>query len=429
MMRCTGCGRVLSLGPSGPWACPGRDSGDDVDHVLVPELSRVGVTFPRSGSDNPFVRYRELLASYRPELKPDDEFVDMVTSLDDAVAAVDGRRFRITPLLRSDRLGCWVKDETGNVAGSHKGRHLMGLMLHLMVWDAPRAPLAAIAPLAPLVPLAIASCGNAALAAAVIAKAAGRELLVFVPAWADPAVVDRLSALGAVVTPCRRATGQFGDPSYLQFRRAVATGAVPFGCQGCDNGLTVDGGSTIGWELSAQMADAGVQPDRVVIQVGGGALASAVLRGLEDGVKLGVLARMPVVHAVQTEGAWPLVRAYEEVAKRIAGGTPPDQALVHAATHRSGYMWPWEGEPASIATGIIDDETYDWLAVVRGLVGTGGLPVVVDETTLRSANHLAREATSIPVGYTGSAGLAGLLELRRRGVIQACEQVVVLFTG
>jgi threonine synthase len=417
MMRCTGCGRLLPLGPGGPWTCPGRDSDDDVDHVLVPEPSRAGLTFPRCGSDNPFVRYRQLLASYQPELKPDEDFVRLVESLDDAVAAVDGRRFRITPLVRSDPLDCWIKDETGNVAGSHKGRHLMGLMLHLAMRGPARAP------------LAIASCGNAALAAAVVARAADRELLVFVPAWADPSVVDRLRALGAVVTTCPRVEGQFGDPSYLRFRQALAAGAVPFGCQGCDNGLTVDGGSTIGWELVAQMADAGITPDRVVVQVGGGALASAVLRGLEDGLKLAMLDRMPVMHAVQTDGAWPLVRAYEQVAKGIAAATPPDQVLAHAATHRSQYMWPWEREPASIATGIIDDETYDWLAVVRGLVGTGGWPVVVDEASLRSANRMAREATGIDVGYTGTAGLAGLLELRRRGVIPSGEQVVVLFTG
>jgi threonine synthase len=42
---------------------------------------------------------------------------------------------------------------------------------------------------------------------------------------------------------------------------------------------------------------------------------------------------------------------------------------------------------------------------------------------------MAREATGIDVGYTGTAGLAGLLELRRRGVIPPGEQVVVLFTG
>jgi threonine synthase len=417
MMRCAGCGRVLPLGPGGPWACPGRDSGDDVDHVLVPVLSRAGMTFPRCGSENPFVRYRYLLASYQPQRTPDVDFLQLVESLDDAIAAVDGRGFRITPLRRSDRLGCWIKDETGNVAGSHKGRHLMGLMLHLLL----RGPADA--------PLAIASCGNAALAAAVIARAAQRELEVFVPTWSDPARVERLRSLGAVVTICPRVEGQAGDPSYLRFRQAVAAGAVPFGSQGCDNGLTVDGGSTIGWEVAAQLADAGVQPDRVVVQVGGGALASAVVRGLDDGVKLGVLDRMPIVHAVQTQGAWPLIRAYEEVAKRIAGGTPADEVLAHAATHRSMYMWPWETEPASIAAGIIDDETYDWLAVVRGMVETGGSPVVVDEATLRSTNQRAREVTGIDVSYTGSAGLAGLLELTRRGAIQPGEQVVVLFTG
>ena len=41
-------------------------------------------------------------------------------------------------------------------------------------------------------PLAIASCGNAALAAAVVARAADRRLRVFIPPDADPAVVARL---------------------------------------------------------------------------------------------------------------------------------------------------------------------------------------------------------------------------------------------
>ena len=78
-------------------------------------------------------------------------------------------------------------------------------------------------------------------------------------------------------------------------------------------------------------------------------------------------------------------------------------------------MWPWEEEPRSIAHGILDDETYDWLAVVRGMLETGGSPVVVDEPTLEEANELAREATGIDVDHTGSSGLAGLLHLARQG--------------
>jgi threonine synthase len=92
-------------------------------------------------------------------------------------------------------------------------------------------------------------------------------------------------------------------------------------------------------------------------------------------------------------------------------------------------MWPWEEEPRSIAHGILDDETYDWLAVVEGMIATGGHPVVVDEETLAGANTLAREATGIDVDHTGSAGLAGLLAQRATGEIADDERIALLFTG
>ena len=92
-------------------------------------------------------------------------------------------------------------------------------------------------------------------------------------------------------------------------------------------------------------------------------------------------------------------------------------------------MWPWEEEPRSIATGILDDETYDWRAVVEGMLATGGSPVVVDERTLSEANELAVEWTGIRVDPTGSAGLAGLMALRAEGLVEDDERVAVLFTG
>jgi threonine synthase len=92
-------------------------------------------------------------------------------------------------------------------------------------------------------------------------------------------------------------------------------------------------------------------------------------------------------------------------------------------------MWPWEQVPHSVASGILDDETYDWLAVLRGMAATGGTSVVVDEPTLVQANQLARQSTGIAVSHTGSAGLAGLLQLRRDGVIAAEARVGLLFTG
>jgi threonine synthase len=110
-------------------------------------------------------------------------------------------------------------------------------------------------------------------------------------------------------------------------------------------------------------------------------------------------------------------------------GAPFDDALRYAAAHRSAFMWPWEEVPHSIAEGILDDETYDWVAVLRGMVATGGTTVIADEQTLDEANRLARETTGIRVSHTGSAGLAGLLQLARDGVIGNASRVGVLFTG
>ena len=92
-------------------------------------------------------------------------------------------------------------------------------------------------------------------------------------------------------------------------------------------------------------------------------------------------------------------------------------------------MWPWEPEPHSLADGILDDETYDWLAVVEGMLTTGGVPVVTSESVLQRANDLARSKTSVDVDPTGSAGLAGALELGRLGVLSSEDTVAVLFTG
>ncbi len=417
------------------WTCPNRRRGDHVDHVAVPVLERTSNLFPLEGSDNPFVRYRALLSSYarwRACGGSDTGFVELVEELDDAVARIDGGGFRVTPLLPAPSLGdgLWVKDETGNVSGSHKGRHVAGIMLHLRV-----AERLGLDDPAVVAPLAIASCGNAALAAAVVARAGGRRLDVFVPSDAEPNVLDRLRQLDARVTICRRENDQRGDPCYLRFRQAVAEGAVPFGCQGTDNGLAIEGGCTLGWELAAQLAQAGVQARRVVVQVGGGALATAVMRGLGDAVHASVDAwgggsdGLPTLHAVQTQGAWPLVRAYRRLLAEVDGGVPPGDALARARTQRDRYMWPWEDVPASAAGGILDDETYDWMAIVESLLETGGSGLIVGEDELLDANHKARAATGIDVDVTGSAGLAGALELRRRGVSRPGEQVVVLFTG
>ena len=208
-------------------------------------------------------------------------------------------------------------------------------------------------------------------------------------------------------------------------------GALPFTCQGNENGLAIEGGETLAYEIAAALGGDG-RLDHVVIQVGGGALASAVAEGLSEARSLGALAPAPRVHTVQTEGAWPLARALARVTERLpADASPADvqTALRYAAGHRAEFMWPWETVPHSLAHGILDDETYDWLAVVEAMLASGGEAVVVNEEEIASANSLAVECTGIAVDETGSAGLAGLAQLCRRGVIGPDDHAAVLFTG
>jgi threonine synthase len=176
--------------------------------------------------------------------------------------------------------------------------------------------------------------------------------------------------------------------------------------------------------------------DRIVVQVGGGALASGIALGFADAAALGVIGAGPRLDTVQTRGGWPLARAWRRVLRDLGmvEGMPANPDLLHEqmeriARHRSRYMWPWETEPRSIAHGILDDETYDWVAVVRAMLASGGRSVVVDEPALIAANVLARELTGIDADETGTAGLAGLLALALDGDLRPDESIAVVMSG
>lgn len=382
-----------------------------------------------TGTDNPFLRYRRLLWAYRRFAeggRGDGEFAAVVERLDRRIAEIDGRGFRTTPTGPATRLGdhlgveLWVKDETGNVTGTHKARHLMGLALHLEATDEAAGR-----------PLAISSCGNAALAAATVAGAALRPLDVFIPPWADEGVVGALEALGARIEICSRPPGQLGDPCFGRFRDATAAGSLPFCTVAAENVWTVDGGRTLAFEMIERLAVAG-DLDALFVQVGGGALASSVVQGFVEAADSGVIGRLPAFYAVQAEGCAPLRQAWDRLAS-MAAQSGMDAALEAAAADPDRFMEPWappEGDgPQSIATGILDDVTYDWLPIAWAVAATGGDVVVAPENLVAEAHGLARRWTDVPVDPTGTAGLAGLLVARRAGLVDEGARVGVLFTG
>lgn len=458
-MVCLQCGE-LSLEDPYAFRCPNADSQTGTLHAVAP---RGHYSIPQDHEeDQPFVRFREGLASYhfaRHHGLSDEDYVELVRNLDERIASVAGRGFRFTPLVCSEDLAhdlalaegaaVWIKDETQGVADSHKARHLMGIAIQLEVaarlgFEPARKP-----------DLAIASCGNAALAAAVLAKAMRRTLDVFVPTWAAQDVVDRLHELGARIVSCDRMPGSKGDPCMSRFKDAVQQGSIPFTVQGSMNCFTLDGGKTLLWELETQQRRSGPEQFTMTsVQVGGGALATALAMNLRRNGKGGFYRPLGMFHCVQTAGAHPLERAWSRVAEGVRNrlgvaqaGTPREEAnrmraysgerieeLLNAAKNPDRYMWPWESEPHSIATGILDDETYDWYDLLHEMTFSGGRPIVVDDSTIAKATQRAHELTGICVSPTGASGLAGLYALADAGELCDGElfargSPLVLFTG
>ena len=396
--RCAVCDAVVDVRTPFPWRCPNATHADP-HHVL--HLVEAGEHGDEIDDPNPFVRFGPRMAWWafaRANGMSEDDCIELTRRV--------ASRFEVTPLRRSPELSeltpgeVWVKDETGNVAGSHKARHLTGVLAHLLAAEQ-------LGLLVERPPLAIASCGNAAVAAATLAQIVDWPLDVFVPIWMRDEVGGLLHSLGARIHQCeRRSDDPLGDPAMLRFREAVADGAVPFSVQGPENALCLDSGRTIGWELDAQLVDAGTAGDwRVIVQVGGGALAACVGAGLGSHVQL---------DTVQAEGCAPLAEAWSRIAE-----------LDHPERHWSQVMRPWP-DPHSLADGILDDETYDWIADVSVMLESGGSPIVAGEADILRAHELAT-AAGYHVSPTGSAGLAGLLTIV--GQLRREHRVIVIMTG
>lgn len=473
---CPACGHEYRLA-EGHFACP--KAGDGREHVLDkrllrlpdPEIFRARY---KAGETASFALFRELLGGHA--LAGEEAWTAIHDRIQTALEQFEGQGFRVTPLKSEEKLaralglgGVFAKHETGNVTGSHKGRHLMGTLLYMLALEERTGQ--------PSPGLAVYSCGNAALAAAAVARAGGRTLRAFVPEDVNPVVEAMLVERGADVNKLCRAKGQEGDPCYLAFSDALAKdGLIPFSCSGGDNWSNIEGGETLGLEAVLQLSEQGATIDHAVVQVGGGALGRALVKAFQEARLLGLVDRLPRIHACQPAGGFPFVRAYHlalaEIARR-AGLTPglaydrkaepsgqlakivqaqendgermanvieftrkhfdgPEVqgALARMIEVRGAFMWAWDGDaPHSLAHGILDDETYDWYHLLEGLLMTGGRAVVLSEEVIARAAEAVSSNVFGSICHTGAAGTAGLMELKRLGAVAPGDQALVLFTG
>lgn len=454
---CAGCGRPREPRGPAPWRCPGADESPGTAHLVVERVACAGGRLPAPGPAHPLARGREWTLAGRLARAAglgDEALLESLASLDGRIARTWGGGLTAARAAESPTLAAalglargrvLVLDETAQAGGSHKTRHLAGFAWLLLLRE--RLGLADAAERT--APLAVASCGNAAVAAALVARALDRELVAFVPAGADPAALARIEELGARIERCAAGAGAPpGDPCIARLRAAVRAGALPFSCQASENGLVLAGAATLGHELALAAGERGgaARLDRVAVPVGGGALLSAIARGLEEARAAGLVAGTPRLVAVETEAVDPLARAVEalraELARSDAEGTTVEtpvgpaaeapaleRAVRRLAADAARRLPPLAAPAGSIASGILDPECYDWPLAAPAVIASGGEVVTVGESRLLEATALAREATGAPVSPTGVAGLAGLIELAARGALAPDEHVGLVLTG
>ena len=480
VLTCPVCRKMFQL-QDGYFACPhSREGEEHILHKIIdgkPHIaSRIKDSWDNPAANRPtrsFEVFRTAMGSN--DLLGDEAYLSLLGGIDRQMKAFEGKIFQVLPLVESRRLAealgrkghISIKDETSNITGSHKGRHLMGTLFYLEALRKLRKEKRKRI-------LTIYSCGNAALAAAAVARAGQYELHAFVPDDVEKTVMDMLAERGAIVEIISRDSTGKGDPCYLAFQRAILEkGWIPFSCSGNDNWSNIEGGETLGWEMILQLKDV---LSSLIIQVGGGALARAVSQAWNEFHQLGVVAYLPKVYACQPEGGFPFVRAYYLVLKKIASqnglrfdlyydvnadpktelkkitafstkqqsqiedlidfvkanfhNDAVQNTLTYLLKHRHEFMWAWDGDPPrSLARGILDDITYDWYYLLLDILRTGGKAEILLEKNIEKAYQLSRDFTDISVSHSGVSGLAGLIQLEETGFINRSENVGLFFTG
>ena len=141
-----------------------------------------------------------------------------------------------------------------------------------------------------------ASTGNAGSSLAGICASQNQKAIIMVPEAAPLAKLTQIVMYGAMIIPVK---GTYDDAFDLSIKATEKYGW--YNRNTAFNPLTIEGKKTVSYELYDQLNQ--TIPDRVFVPVGDGVIISGVYKGFEDLLKLGIIKKMPIIVAVQSEGS------------------------------------------------------------------------------------------------------------------------------
>lgn len=283
----------------------------------------------------------------------------------------------------------WVKDEGINPTASFKARGLM-----MAVTRAKHLGLPGVC---------VPTAGNAGIALAAYAAAAGLPCRIYAPETTPPPILGSIRAFGAdlVTMP-----GHIGDAGKATLAFAKESGF--FNVATVREPYRVEGMKTMGYEVAEQLGWR--LPDAIVYPTGGGEGTIGIWKAIGEMLAWGWLPAAtpkPRMIIAQAAGCAPLVRAF-------AAGDEKATPWEDPTTHASGLRVP----------GPLGDRL-----TLRTLRESGGDAEPVSEERIRSGTFLLASKSGIDAAPEGGAALEATRQLVASGRLRADAEVVVFNTG
>ncbi len=283
----------------------------------------------------------------------------------------------------------WVKDEGINPTASFKARGLMMAVTRAKALGLPG--------------VCVPTAGNAGIALAAFAAAAGMPCRIFAPETTPPPILGSIRALGAelILLP-----GHIGDAGKATMAFAKESGY--FNVATVREPYRVEGMKTMGYEVAEQLGWR--LPDAIVYPTGGGEGTIGIWKAMGEMLDWGWLpaeTKKPRMIIAQADGCAPLVRAFKAGEEKATPWENP-------TTHASGLRVP----------GPLGDRL-----TLRTLRESGGDAEAVSEERIRSGTFLLAAKSGIDAAPEGGAALEATRQLVASGRLSPESEVVVFNTG
>ena len=299
----------------------------------------------------------------------------------------------MTPLKREAELGSllgldnlYLKDEGVNPTGSFKDRGMTVALSRAKELGVTKVSLP--------------SAGNAGVAAAAYADAAGMECWVFIPDDTPSSFSKSCLEFGANVTKVK---GTITDAGLMMSETLDESW---FNLSTLKEPYRVEGKKTMGYELAEQLD--WKLPDVIIYPTGGGTGLIGMWKAFDEMEKLGWIdGERPKMVSVQSEGCAPIVKAFHD---------------------GKDFAEPWDNAKTNALGLRVPSAVGDFL-MLRALRESGGTAIAVSEDEIIEGIRLVEKHTKLSPAPEGGAAVIAVKKLVENDFLEGTESVVVFITG